>query len=228
MLCAPLFVLIFFLSASSTRAADDARAAGRIDFEKTGGSCSASLVAPDVIVTAAHCALDAPEIAIVPGLTFVPGDTPGSPNIGIVQSVIHPLYDIDSPRIEWRFRFDLAALRLEKPLDKTRIAPFPLGDEARAGETLFIVSWRKADGPRPRQRACPVLDVGLSGLVTLGCPVVSGESGAPVLRRTESGLEIVAVVSSRTQLLDQPVAQASNLRLRLPSLLDGLAARSGS
>ncbi len=97
--------------------------------------------------------------------------------------------------------------------------PFTIGDEALPGEDLVIVSWRRDQSVRPRQRACPVIS-GVTGLVTLGCRVQGGESGAPVVRRTATGVELVAVISSRWQILEQPVAQASDVRLRLQPLLD--------
>jgi len=56
--------------------------------------------------------------------------------------------------------------------------------------------------------------------VTLACEVQGGESGAPVLRKVDDGLELVAVVSSRSRLGNQPVALASNIRLRVPPMVD--------
>lgn len=190
--------------------------AGQIIRTDTGGSCSAALIQPDIIVTAAHCTQPGqPSIA-----RFKPGDgQPGT--FAITKFARHPLYDPDHPRIPWRFRFDIAVARLAAPVPAERGVPFPVGDDVRAGEDLFVFSWRGGEGIRPRQRKCPVLD-GARGLVTLGCRVQGGESGAPVLRQTEDGLELVAVISSRTQILDQPVAQASNLRLRLRPMLDAL------
>jgi hypothetical protein len=41
-----------------------------------------------------------------------------------------------------------------------------------------------------------------------------------VLRKTENGLELVAIISSRANLLQQPIAQASDVALRLPPLMD--------
>ena len=35
----------------------DLKAAGRIEYTRTGGSCSGVLVAPDLVATAAHCVL---------------------------------------------------------------------------------------------------------------------------------------------------------------------------
>lgn len=203
---------LVWLAACPHVSAGDVAAAGRIDSTLSGGSCSGVLVAPDIVATAAHCTpVDDPS-----SLVFTTGD--GRHTSRIRRAERHPLYTPGQARTDWKLRFDIGALALSDPPEG--IEPMPLGPEAEPGETLFIVSWRKVDGPRPRQRACPVLSVGVEGLVTLGCPVVGGESGAPVLRRTQDGLELVAIVSSRARLLDQPIAQASNVRLRIPPLLD--------
>ncbi len=83
------------------------------------------------------------------------------------------------------------------------------------------MSWRKDETEAPRQRKCQVI-AGVEGLVTLGCAVLGGESGAPVLRETDDGLELVAIISSRTRQFFRPVAQASDVRLRLQPLFDEL------
>jgi len=121
--------------------------------------------------------------------------------------------------VAWQFRFDIAVARLESAVPPERAQPFPFGDDAAIGEQLFLMSWRKGEGSYPRQRSCPVID-GLNGLVTLGCRVEGGESGSPLLRKTEAGLELVAILSSRSTVLEQPVALASNVRLRLGPILD--------
>ena len=197
----------------SAFAADQTSGVGRIENTNTGGGCTAALIAPDLVVTAAHCGGRGEHPS---GIVFRPGD--GRPGTYPVTRVVrHPLYDRQSPRVEWRLRFDLAVAVLEAPVPEDRAKPFPTGDDARVGEVLHVYSWR--EGPRPRQRPCPTLE-GIAGLVTLGCRVQGGESGSPVLRITEDGLEIVAVISSRGRILAQPVAQASDVRLRLPPILD--------
>ncbi len=209
--------LCILLMTSNPLLADQVSSAGRLEFKSTNGSCSASLIRPNVIVTAAHCAGGDPA----DGIVFRPGDGQTGKTYPVKRFIQHPLYNKENSRVEWRYRFDIAAAELAEPVPDFRADPLPLGDDAKLGETLFIVSWRWFEGNRPRQRACPVIE-GLAGLVTLGCSVLGGESGAPVLRKTAQGLELVAVISSRGQQLEQPIAQASDVRLRIPPLLNAL------
>ena len=221
-----VFWMILMVPALPADAADALMAAGRIEFARTGGSCSGVLVTPGVVATAAHCVPDTDGGVGVTGIAF--RTAPPAAPVRVAKAYAHPLYDPDAPRIDWRYRFDLGLLVLADPDYGADLGTVPVGDDAMPGETLFLVSWRKSDGAQPRQRACPVLSIGLEGLVTLGCDVKSGESGAPLFRKTDEGaIEVVAIISSRGALLDQPIAQASNLRLRLPPMLD-LARRAGS
>lgn len=211
---------LLLASVITAQAAGTLDAAGRIENTRTGRSCSGVLVAPGLVATAAHCV---PEVVRRKGADagFVFRAAPPAAAVPVKQGVVHPLYDQGAHRADWKFRFDLGLLILSDPGYGTVYGSLPVGDEAVPGETLFLVSWRMEDGDQPRHRACPVLEVGLEGLVTLGCDVKGGESGAPLFRRADSGaLELVAIISSRGRLLDQPIAQASNLRIRLQPLLD--------
>ncbi len=204
----------------TTAAADTVPAAGRLEDPQRGTTCSASLVTPDVVLTAAHCVakyLNDTSGEPIP-IVFRPGTGLVAATYPIDRIVVHPLYDrVNDPR-NWSLRFDVAAVHLETPVPPDIAEPLETGPEAQIGEKLFIVSWRTHNSPQPRQRACEVMP-GARGLVTLACKVSGGESGAPVLRKGENGLELVAVISSRGQFLQQPVAQASNVALRLPPLL---------
>ena len=203
-----LFLILIFL-ATNAHAEGTPSATGRL--ETRTGSCSGALIAPDIVVTAAHC-VDEGDTG---NLIFRPNS-----NVRRIfpttQAVRHPLYNNDGP---WRFRFDFALVQLIRPVSSDLATPFALGPEAELDERLFLLSWRRNE--EPRQRRCPVIP-GIRGLVTLACDVRGGESGAPVLRKTDTGLELVAIISSRGTQIRQPVAQASNLRNRLTPMLDRL------
>lgn len=204
-----LCLLLFILLATKLHAGGSLSAAGRL--ENRNGSCSAALVAPDLVVTAAHCIQEGK----VENRVF----RPSSDLIRmypVERAVHHPLYKRDGL---WKFRFDFALVKLITPVPPEIALPFPVGREAEPDEALFLLSWRWEE--EPRQRRCPVVK-GINGLVTLACRVQGGESGAPVIRKTDEGLELVAVVSSKSIQLQQPIAQASNLRNRLQPLLDRL------
>lgn len=206
---------LVLLSFAAQARAQDVAAAGRLEYAGSDGGCSAALVRPDVIVSAAHC-LSTPERP--EGVFFRPGDGPHGELYPVDLVFRHPLYDPASDKVEWRLRFDIAVGRLARPVPGARALPFAQGAEAKVGESLFIISWRVGGPDRPRQRACPVIE-GIDGLVTLGCEVRGGESGAPVLRQTPSGPQLVAVINSRRHILNQPVAQASDVAIRLDPLL---------
>lgn len=207
--------LLFTLCLCTPVAASQIGAVGRVENTLSNGGCSGILVAPDLVLSAAHCI--APDSTT---FAFRPGD--GKINRvrhALIEVFQHPMYETMKDRVLWRLRFDIAIARLEAPVPAARATPIPPGPEAQVGETLYIVSWLRDGSTEPRQRACKVIE-GVTGLVTLACEVQSGESGAPVLRKTKDGLELVAIISSKSKLLDQPIAQASDVALRLPPLLD--------
>jgi hypothetical protein len=211
-------ILLLFHLFTSPLQAQDFAAAGRIEDPVTGGTCSAALIGPDLIATAAHCVNE--ETA--QNLTYR-SSVPDSEPVRVERFVVHPFYrDYISQRFR-RLRFDIAIGRLATPAATEVVTPFPLGDVARTGEGLFVASWRAQTGPRPRLRRCLVLEGQVQGVVTLGCRVRGGESGAPVLRLTENGLELVAIVNSTAQMKGKDVALAADVRLRIPPLLDQLA-----
>lgn len=208
--------LLLVLMLAAPAGADPLDAAGRLENPDTGGGCSAVLVEPDVVLTAAHCV---PVDGVTNSQVFRLGDALNHPPTALTARAIHPLYGEATSRTEWRFRFDLAAVRLAEPVPPEVATPIEPGPEARVGERLFLLSWKDRTRPRPRQRACEVIP-GIRGLITLACDVRSGESGAPVVRKTDDGVELVGIVSSRSRQFNQPTAQASNVWIRLAPLLD--------
>lgn len=216
----PVFVsiLILGLSVGWSVTANPFAAAGRIEHLEHDGTCSAALVREDVVATAAHCVPDQdPQ-----GRVFRVGDGKQTPPFPAKRIVIHPLFEAFGSQRLRRLRFDIALVQLERPVPPDIAVPFELAQEAEAGEGLFLASWRRGEGPRPRQRRCLVIEGEVAGVVTLGCFVRGGESGAPVLRVSDDGMELVAIINSQSRQGTQPVAFAADVRLRIPPLLDQL------
>ncbi|MDD9924165.1 MAG: trypsin-like serine protease [Boseongicola sp.] len=213
---------IVWLTCVKGLVAQDALPVGRLERENGRAFCTASLITKDIAVTAAHCVRRAigKSGAEQVNTYFRPSGKLAAERIPAVRVTVHPLYDRQNDPELWALRFDLALIKLQNEVTSEQAAPRPLGPSAEKDENLFLVSWR-FDSDHPRQRRCAVLE-GAKGLVTLGCRVRGGESGSPVFRQSEGRLEIVAVISSRSRMFEQPVAVASNLELRLRPMLDDL------
>lgn len=208
--------------------ADQLAAVGRLEYSPSR-ACTATLVRSDMVLTAAHCVAGhlAAGDSSPDTLSFRTGAYPDHPSIEIpvVDGVVHPLYILVHAHQNRRLQFDFALLKLERPVPKQTAKPLEITTEANKGERLFLASWRGNEGLRARERACPTLS-GQRNLVTLGCRVRGGESGSPVMRLEDGVLKLVAVVSSRSNLLDQPTAQASNIASRLAPMMRALDAKT--
>ena len=213
-----LLPVLSLILSTSIASANPFAAAGRIENPESGGTCSAALVQPDVIVTAAHCVTGIETQK----LNFRLGDGKQSPTYPTTSVVVHPLYEAFSEQRFRRLRFDIALIRLSRPVPDQAATPFRLAEVAEEGEGLFLASWRAGEGSRPRQRRCLVIKGEVPGVVTLGCRVQGGESGAPVLRLTSDGMELVAIINSQARQGRQPVAYAADVRLRIVPLLERL------
>lgn len=143
--------------------------------------CSATLVAPDLILTAGHCVRDtAPQ-----ALRFRAGYRHGAfAAEARGAAVIRPL-------LPGGLAGDLALVRLDLPIPPGAAAPLALAP--RTAQGLRMIAYRR-DMPEMRSDgACGVL---LQRGATLGldCSAVSGNSGAPLLQRGDAGWQVVAVM----------------------------------
>ncbi|MDJ1006674.1 MAG: trypsin-like peptidase domain-containing protein [Paracoccaceae bacterium] len=184
-------------------------AVGRLDLGG-GSSCSGTLVAADLVLTAAHCLtgnvgeteLDAGHIDFHPGRS--PGLPPPDPIPGEIAAV-HPIYGFGIGPVTARMGFDFGLLRLAAPVPVGVARPLDMGPLPEVGDAVLIAGYRGGQGEVARQRHCEVIEAN-HAFATLGCEVDGGESGSPMLQLSASGPLVVGVLANKGRIDGQPVA----------------------
>lgn len=175
-------------------AARDWPAIGRVmDPNNPGrGFCSGALIAPDVVLTAGHCAggtaSDDPALQSVFLAGIFNSDTAAERRI--IRRIRHPAYRSDGIHTP---EDDVGLWFLDSPISD--ITPLPLGNPSSSA--LALLGYHRAIPFRLSGRTdCPLL-AQTQDQVVIGCRVISGNSGSPVLQMGAQGWEVVAVTSSQ-------------------------------
>ncbi|WP_172330971.1 serine protease [Mangrovicoccus sp. HB161399] len=152
--------------------------------------CTATLVAPQTVLTAAHCVQQADGTMIPPErLRFVAGWLRGSyAALGEVASVALP-----RAGGQRAVATDTAVLTLAAPM--SGVAPLDTAPP-EPGRPVRILGYRW-DRPHALSDAgsCAFRPLG-QGVLRLTCEATFGNSGGPVLQETAGGWRVVAVVSA--------------------------------
>ncbi len=189
--------------------------------------CTATLIARDLVLTAAHCLYNpqsgrrAPpeEIRFVAGLRR---DDYAALR-GVAALAVPPDYDFAAEPDLAEVRHDLAMLRLDAPVAASEALPVPEGAWPGGGSVAVVGYGRDRAQAASIRADCPVLGAE-DGLAVLGCTVTLGVSGAPVLAGTGAGRRIVAIVSAMGESDLGPVALVVPLAGRLAPLRSALGA----
>lgn len=199
------------------RTGDDSRgweAVGRIDL---GGRafCTGALVAPDQVLTAAHCLFDkvTGEPFKAEDMEFLAGWRDGRAEAyrKIRRALPHPDYVFGKQADISRVGNDLALLQLEHPIRLPSIQPFDTDLQPRRGDAVGVVSYAldRAEAPS-LQELCHVLDRQGAVLVT-SCSVDFGASGSPIFSMQDGVPRIVSVVSAKAEMGGKPVSLGTAL-----------------
>lgn len=208
---------------------DDAagwEAVGRIDIDGKG-FCTGALIAPDLVLTAAHCLFDRESGNLVDPerFEFLAGLRNGRALAyrDVARAIAHPEYVLPGEGEAGGSANDVAFLVLTQPIRSTQVTPFDVLPDADAGIRVSVVSYAHDRAEAPAlQAVCDRLGT-QSGLYVLSCDVDYGSSGAPVFQIDGGVARIVSVISAKAEYEGERVAIASLLDAPLAALHAELA-----
>ncbi len=212
---------------------DDSRgweAVGRLDIDGRG-FCTGTLIAYDLVLTAAHCLYDKNTGLRVDHsrIEFLAGWRNGSASAyrSVRRAVTHPGYIFEAEVAAERVRNDVALLELHHPIRNARIVPFKTDQRPLKGEEIGVVSYARHRSDAPSlQEVCDVM-ARQQGVLVMSCDVDYGSSGAPVFSFQTGEPRVVSVVSAMAEVHGQKVSLGTQLQEPIAELRAALAAGHG-
>ncbi len=206
------------------------QAVGRLNIG-SAGFCTGTLIAPDLVLTAAHCMFDSNtgKRADDASIEFLAGWRAGRASAyrGVRQSIVHADYVYNGSENVDYVSSDIALLQLDQPIRHPSIRPFETGSNVANGQELKVVSYAKDRSNAPSlQDTCHVLAKD-PGVYVTSCDVDFGSSGAPVFVIEEGRARIMSVVSAKAEWKERKVSLTVGVEDRLSELMAQLKSSDG-
>jgi protease YdgD len=169
---------------------------GRIELGGDG-YCTGALIAPDLVITAAHCLFEGGAPRRREDILFRAGDRNDDAiaTRGVVQAAVPADYVSAGEDRAAAIAADVALLRLDAPIPASTARPFLIDPPPDGGRVSVLSYGVGRDAVLSREAGCRVLGR-RDGILAFDCDVTFGSSGAPVFRLDGSRIRIVSIVSA--------------------------------